>query len=81
MKKLVNILVAFILLVIFSTSCSKLGPLERIADDDNPTAVVDSNEDDAGITDPDNDEDHDADVTITDPDNDEDHDKDEAANK
>tara|TARA_B110000285_G_scaffold156155_1_gene174253 strand:- start:107 stop:385 length:279 start_codon:yes stop_codon:yes gene_type:complete len=86
MKNSFNILLISFLLV-FASSCNKLEPLERSCDkrsgssnDDNlilktgegDTELLDTED---GITDTENDEDHDSDGNITDTDNDEDHDK------
>ena len=86
MKSRFNILLIAFLLV-FSSSCNKLAPLERVSDtssesSDDDIFLLKSGEGDidiidteGSITDTDNDEDHDSDVNITDTDNDEDHDK------
>ena len=87
MKNCFNILLIAFLLV-FASSCNKLAPLERVSEtcgesinDDgltlkNGESDVDVLDTEGGITDTDNDEDHDSDGNITDTDNDEDHDKD-----
>ena len=87
MKNRFNILLIAFLLV-FASSCNKLAPLERVSDTSSESSNddifllksgegdVDVLDTDGGITDTDNDEDHDSDGNITDTDNDEDHDKD-----
>ena len=86
MKSRFNILLIAFLLV-FASSCNKLAPLERANDaerecsNDNSFLLksgegdIDIIDTEGGITDTDNDEDHDSDGNITDTDNDEDHDK------
>ena len=86
MKSRFNILLIAFLLV-FASSCNKLAPLERVSDTSSESSNddifllksgegdIDIIETEGGITDTDNDEDHDSDVNITDTDNDEDHDK------
>ena len=87
MKNRFNILLIAFLLV-FASSCNKLAPLERVSEtcgessnDDglmlkNGEGDIDVLDTEGGITDTDNDEDHDSDGNITDTDNDEDHDQD-----
>ena len=87
MKNRFNILLIAFLLV-FASSCNKLAPLERVSDSSSESSnddlfLLKNGEGDinlldteGGITDTDNDEDHDSDGNITDTDNDEDHDKD-----
>ena len=86
MKNRFNILLIAFLLV-FASSCNKLAPLERVSEtcgesinDDgltlkNGEGDINLSDTEGGITDPENDEDHDSDGNITDTDNDEDHDK------
>ena len=93
MAKFKYISMVLVLLVVFATSCSKFPPLERLDTDNSGTPSIkaqssgDSNSTGStgGITDPNNDEDHDADkggsATITDTENDEDHDKDVSRGK
>tara|TARA_B110000285_G_C14513828_1_gene333514 strand:+ start:159 stop:437 length:279 start_codon:yes stop_codon:yes gene_type:complete len=87
MRNRFNILLISFLLV-FASSCNKLVPLERASETSSESSnddsfMLKSGEGDIdvldtedGITDTDNDEDHDSDGNITDTDNDEDHDKD-----
>tara|TARA_B110000285_G_scaffold7546_1_gene7815 strand:- start:359 stop:637 length:279 start_codon:yes stop_codon:yes gene_type:complete len=84
-KSFIILLISFLL--VFASSCNKLAPLEHACDkssgssnDENlmlkngegDVGILDA---EGGITDPENDEDHDSDGNITDTDNDEDHDK------
>jgi len=82
MKRVINILTILFLFAVIATSCSKIAPIQPVSDDnglflkggeagDNTGDVTTG----GGITDTDNDEDHDKEG-ITDTDNDEDHDKD-----